>query len=198
VSEHVVNLHAYEPRSRANGPGVRAVIWFQGCSLGCPGCFNPASQPHTRPDGPPREDGRGVWPVRDLVARIRAEGDAIEGISVSGGEPFEQPESLLALLEAVRRDTELSVLVFSGHTREAIESEPLGPAILAHVDVLIDGPYVERLRLAEGLRGSSNQRIHLFSSRYTREVVERVPPAEIRISADGELMVTGIDPPKLD
>ncbi len=198
MSEHFINLHAYEPRSRANGPGVRAVIWVQGCTLACPGCFNPTSHPATVGDAPPREDGRGRWLIRDLAERIRSEGDAIEGLSISGGEPLEQAAALLALVEAVRRQTKLSVLLFSGHTREAIESLPLGPEILACVDVLIDGRYVARERLAEGLRGSSNQRIHLLTPRYTREMVERVPPAEISISKNGELMVTGIDPPKLD
>jgi len=192
-----VHLHAYEPRSRANGPGARAVLWFQGCSLGCPGCYNPATHDATLPvHGPPDAAGRGLWSVADLVARIRSEGDAIEGISVSGGEPTEQAAALLELLDAVRRETRLSALLFSGHTRAAIEAMPLGPEILARVDVLIDGRYFANQRLAQGLRGSANQRIHLLTDRYTVEEVERVPPAEIRISKGGDLVVTGIDPPR--
>lgn len=197
-AEPLVSLHAYESRSRANGPGVRAVLWFQGCSLGCPGCFNPATHDAARLAGPPRNGDRGLWTIGELVARLRSEGDTIEGISVSGGEPLEQAEALLALLDRVRRDLSLTVLLFSGHTRKAIEALPLGPAILALVDVLVDGRYVERKRLATGLRGSANQRIHLLSDRYSMADVDNVPPAEIRISASGEVVVTGIDPPPID
>src|SRR5262245_58092303 len=113
-----VNLHATMARSRANGPGWRFAIWFQGCSLGCPGCFNPTTHA--------AEPGQRV-PVEDLIERILAEGHAIEGVTVSGGEPFEQPAALLSLVRGLRRRAPgLSILVFSGYTRTEIERRPLG------------------------------------------------------------------------
>ena len=177
-----------EPRSRANGPGTRFVIWFQGCSLGCPGCFNP----DTHAPGP--RPGRTSHTVDELVAQILAQGDAIEGITLSGGEPFEQPDAALALVSAVRARTGLSILIFSGYTIEEVRELPQGPAILAQIDVLVDGRYEARQRLGRGLRGSANQRIHLLGDRYRAGDVEATPEAEIRIDARGQVVLTGVDP----
>jgi anaerobic ribonucleoside-triphosphate reductase activating protein len=179
-----VKLHAIEPRSRANGPGARFVVWFQGCTLGCPGCFNPT----THGDGPSSN-------VEDVIAQLRATRD-IEGLSLSGGEPLQQPEAALALLEAAR-GLGLSTLAFSGYTIEEIRAQPLGSAVLAQLDVLIDGRYVAGDRLATGLRGSANQRIQLLTSRYTLADVEATPVAEIRIGKTGEVVLTGVNPLKL-
>jgi anaerobic ribonucleoside-triphosphate reductase activating protein len=183
-----VNIHAIERRSRANGPGSRFVLWFQGCSLGCPGCFNPGTH------APTSQDRRTV---DVLVDEILAQGQAIEGISLSGGEPFEQPDAALALVSAVRARSELSILIFSGYTIEEIRAMPQGPAILAHIDVLVDGRYEARQRLGRGLRGSANQRIHLLSERYGVADVEATPEAEIRIDAQGRVVLTGVDPLRL-
>lgn len=180
-----IQLHAVIDRSRANGPGQRLAIWFQGCSLGCPGCFNPA----THPVGGERTD------AADLIDRALAQGDAIEGVTISGGEPFEQPDGLLALARGLRqRAPRLSILVFSGFTRQEVERRPLGPAILAAIDVLVDGRFVERRVLGRGLRGSDNQRIHLLTGRYTLEQIEATPTGEVVIGPDGVARVTGVAP----
>lgn len=183
-----LRVHAFEPRSRANGPGVRAVLWLQGCSLGCPGCYNPAT--HESATGELREPSA-------VVAELAGLADAIEGVSISGGEPFEQPEALLELVREIRAATSLSVLVFSGFTLEELRSQPLAPAVLEHVDVLIDGRYQAPQRLARGLRGSHNQRIQLLTARYTVADVEATPVAEIRIDPRGNVIATGVDPLKL-
>ena len=112
---------------------------------------------------------------------------------MSGGEPFEQPDGLLALVRAVRA-LGLSVLIFSGFTVDELRARPGGPAILALVDVLIDGRYLAGERRGRGLRGSANQRIHLLSGRYTLEQVERTPDAEVRIDAAGGLVISGVAP----
>lgn len=182
------NIHAIEPRSRANGPGTRLVIWFQGCSLGCPGCFNPDTH-----DGAPRARRA----VDALVDEILAQGDAIQGITLSGGEPFDQPAPVLALVQSVRARTGLSILIFSGYALDEIRAMPLGPAILADIDVLVDGRYEAPRRMGRGLRGSANQRIHLLTSRYRVEDVEATPEAEIRIDARGRVVLTGVDPLRL-
>jgi anaerobic ribonucleoside-triphosphate reductase activating protein len=188
-----VNVHAMEPRSRSNGPGTRFVIWFQGCSLGCPGCFNPDTH------APGARSRHTQHTVDELVAQMMAPGDAIEGVTLSGGEPFEQPDAALALVSAVRARTGLSILIFSGYTIEEIRELPhlQGPAILAHIDVLVDGRYEARRRLGRGLRGSVNQRIHLLGDRYRAGDVEATPEAEIRIDARGQVVLTGVDPLRL-
>jgi anaerobic ribonucleoside-triphosphate reductase activating protein len=183
-----VQLHAVEPRSRANGPGARFVVWFQGCTLGCPGCFNPA----THAGG-----GRSV-DVDELAQQLAdtARDHRIEGLTLSGGEPLQQPDAARALLDAARA-LGLSTLAFSGYTIDEIRALPGGPAVLARLDVLIDGRYVAADRLATGLRGSANQRIQLLTQRYTRADVEATPVAEIRIGPTGDVILTGVDPLKL-
>ncbi|CAN5923604.1 4Fe-4S single cluster domain-containing protein [soil metagenome] len=180
-----VRVHAVEPRSRANGPGARFVVWLQGCTLGCPGCFNPTTHDAS--------GGREVT-VAELVAQMAAA--KVEGLSLSGGEPLQQPAAATALLEAARA-LGMSTLAFSGYTIEEIRELPGGSEVLARLDVLIDGRYVSGHRLATGLRGSANQRIQLLTPRYTLADVEATPVAEIRIGPTGELVLTGVDPLKL-
>jgi anaerobic ribonucleoside-triphosphate reductase activating protein len=184
-----LRLHAVEPRSRANGPGARFVVWMQGCTLGCPGCFNPA----THDAGGGREVSVAEI-VDQLAAAQRAY--AIEGLSLSGGEPLQQPAAAAALLDAARA-LGLSTLAFSGYTADEIRALPGGPDVLARLDVLIDGRYVAGERLATGLRGAGNQRIQLLTSRYSLADVEATPVAEIRIGPAGDVVLTGVDPLKL-
>jgi anaerobic ribonucleoside-triphosphate reductase activating protein len=182
----IARVHAIEPRSRANGPGARFVVWLQGCTLGCPGCFNPTTHDGT--------GGRAV-DVAEVIAQLVAT-DGIEGLSLSGGEPFQQPADALALVTAARARG-LSTLAFSGYAFDEIRALPDGPAVLAGLDVLIDGRYRSGERLATGLRGSANQQIRLLTDRYTVADVEDTPVAEIRISPTGELVLTGVDPLKI-
>ncbi len=180
-----LRVHRFLPRSRANGPGVRAVLWLQGCSLGCSGCYNPATHPFTG----------GEWvPVEDLFARLAALGDGIDGLTVSGGEPLQQRPALLAFLQRVRRETPLSVLVFTGFAWEEVVRFPEAGELLACVDVLIAGRYEADRRLARGLVGSENKTVHFLTARYTAADLEAVPPAEVVIAADGEVVLSGIDP----
>jgi anaerobic ribonucleoside-triphosphate reductase activating protein len=171
-------IHATEPRSRANGPGTRFVVWMQGCTLACPGCFNPAT--HAL--------GGEELEIDALLARIPA---GVDGLTISGGEPLEQPAATLALLRGARARG-LSTLIFSGFTIDEIRARE--PAVLDTLDVLVDGRYVARERLGAGLRGSSNQRIHLLSDRHTLAEVEATPVAEVRIAPDGSVVLTGVAP----
>jgi anaerobic ribonucleoside-triphosphate reductase activating protein len=180
-----VRIHAIEPASRANGPGVRFVVWVQGCTLGCPGCFNPGTH---EPSG-----GQEVS-LADLLAQLEAA--RVEGLTISGGEPFQQIAEVTALLAEARR-LGLSTLVFSGYTLDEIRELPGGTDALARIDVLIDGRYLASDRLAIGLRGSRNQRIQLLSDRHARAEVEATPVAEIRIGPAGDMVITGVDPLKI-
>ncbi|MEO8552415.1 MAG: 4Fe-4S single cluster domain-containing protein, partial [Kofleriaceae bacterium] len=166
-----------------NGPGARFVVWFQGCTLGCPGCFNPTTHPAAGAD----------TAIEDVIAQLRAT-PGIEGLSLSGGEPLQQPAAAVALLDAARA-LGLSTLAFSGYALE--EAQAIAPEVVARLDVLIDGRYVAGERLATGLRGSANQRIRLLTPRYTLADVEATPVAEIRIGKTGEVILTGVNPLKL-
>ena len=126
-----VRIHAFEPVSRANGPGRRAVVWFQGCSLGCPKCFNPET--HAGDEGESVDAG-------ELALRVLRAGSRVEGVTFSGGEPSQQPSGLLEILAALA-SSHLTMLCFSGYTLGEIRRLPLGPAILDHLDVLVAGRY---------------------------------------------------------
>jgi anaerobic ribonucleoside-triphosphate reductase activating protein len=193
----LLNLHAFIPLSVANGPGKRAVIWTQFCSLGCPGCFNPETH---------SSEG-GEWvSVDNLFQKIVALGSIIEGITISGGEPFQQRTAVLELLQRVKTETSLSVVLFTGFTWEEIgkiESqksriEDCDPrsSILSCVDVLIAGRYDASQHLARDLRGSSNKTVHFLTDRYKMEDLQSVPLAEIIITPKGDVVMTGIDPLK--
>ncbi len=138
-------------------------------------------------------------PVAELAAQLAAATGSgpdkiLDGLSLSGGEPMQQPAAALALLRSAR-GLGLSTLMFSGYTIDEIYE--ISPDVLAELDVLIDGRYVSTERHATGLRGSANQRIHVLTDRYTLAEVEATPVAEIRISPTGELSLTGVDPLKL-
>ncbi|NIA05902.1 MAG: 4Fe-4S cluster-binding domain-containing protein [Proteobacteria bacterium] len=179
----VLRIHGFLAESYANGPGKRAVIWVQGCPLACPRCWNPDLQD---PGG-----GRTVG-IESLMGRLTALPD-IEGLTVSGGEPTEQAAPLAMLLEQVRRQTGLSVLLFSGRTMARIKSMAGGSRLLAATDVLIDGPYDHRLANADGAwPASTNQNILFLTDRYTIFDFADIPGLEIFIRPDGIIVTTGI------
>jgi anaerobic ribonucleoside-triphosphate reductase activating protein len=180
----VLRIHHLLPFSRANGPGARAVLWTQGCSLSCPGCFNPDTHPVA---------GGEAVPVDELFARL-AVLDGVEGLTVSGGEPLQQRPALLALLRRVRRETPLSVLVFTGYSWDEVQRLPGAADLPACIDVLIAGRYEEGRRLARDLRGSANKTVHFLTGRYAPADLQAVPEAEVVIEPDGEVVVSGIDP----
>ena len=94
-----------------------------------------------------------------------------------------------------------STLMFSGYAMSELydraRTEPAVALALASCDVIIDGRYRASERLAEGLRGSANQHINLLSARYSLRDVENTPVAEVRISPDGLVVLTGVNPLKL-
>src|SRR5690606_20582371 len=104
-----------------------------------------------------------------LLAEVAGEAAArgLDGLTLSGGEPLQQAPAALELLLGARR-LGLSTLVFSGYTLDEIRAQALGPAVLAHVDVLVDGRYVAGDRVGAGLRGSANQQLHILGRRHTR------------------------------
>ena len=180
-----LKLHSHLNLSFSNGPGARMVIWVQGCSLGCPGCFNPETHDF--------EKGELVS-VPDLVDKALNLSTKIEGITISGGEPFQQPDALFELLKQVKERTELSVLVFSGFTLREIEEQPALKRSLPCIDILIAGRYAENLPEPNKWLGSANQQQHLLTDRYTQKDLQSVPKTEVQITSDGEIRKSGIDP----
>jgi anaerobic ribonucleoside-triphosphate reductase activating protein len=185
MSVGTLRVHHIEPLSRANGPGLRTVIWFQGCTLGCPGCFNPQTHPF---------EGGEVWTVEGLLQAVMPYADQSEGLTLSGGEPLQQGEGLVDFLTQVRRRTPWSVILFTGYTWEEVQTLPWGHAVLNQLDVVIAGRYQAKRRLARGLLGSTNKTVHFLTSRYSMADLEQVPESEVMIDMNGRVRISGIDP----
>ena len=160
--DETLRLYMHVPRTRTLGPGVRYAIWVQGCPFRCPGCLTP--------DALSSEGGHPV-PLEALAEDILAT-DGIEGLTLSGGEPFAQAAPLAALIRLLRAHRDLGVIVYSGFRLEALRRKAAQSfnagiaALLRETDLLIDGLYVAALDDGRSLRGSANQRIHPLTDRY--------------------------------
>lgn len=180
-----------------NGPGERYGVWVQGCKHHCPGCLNPATLPPLPDDYgqfiPPSTKG---WvEIKTLLEWISKEhaDNPLEGITISGGEPFDQYEALYELLVGAGR-LGLGTIVFTGNTREELmDSEETRRFFVPHpvMDVLIDGAYDRTDVIKDQLKGSANQRIILLTDRYRNSELIPPGPLECIIEPDGTVIYSG-------
>ena len=133
-------------------------------------------------------------PCDQVFDWIRQQQNHVEGITISGGEPFLQPHALSYLLNRVRFETALSSIVFTGFTWKAIREDSQFTPLFQLIDVLIAGPYRHSERTATGLTGSTNKTFHFFTNRYTHKDFVATPSAEIVLGPDGNIQFSGIDP----
>lgn len=172
----LINIHSIIQKSRVNGPGERFVIWTQGCRKMCKGCYNPETWSHYKND---------LISVDVLINMVRESG--CSGVTITGGDPFEQSKELLYLLMGLRElDLVDGVIVFSGYTIDEIRANEIMSKCLDYLDVLIDGRYVESERIYNGLAGSSNQNFHIFSSKISSDSLNM--DQEIEIHSLGDLI----------
>ena len=190
MSDILLNVADIQRRSRVNGPGVRSVVWVQGCTIGCPGCFNPHTHAHEKRHLiDPRQLGRDL-------ARL----PGTDGITLSGGEPFEQAAACTVLAETIRSAGH-SVMAFTGYRFDVLRKCPT-PAVqrlLGTIDLLVAGPYVADLEGDGALwRGSTNQTVHALTDRLAAAIdtdPETAPAVEITL--DGKnLTATGFPEPQ--
>lgn len=176
-----IKLAAFLPHSRANGPGLRSVLWVQGCSLRCAGCFNPDFQPYS---------GGYESTVDGVISLLLAQTDT-EGVSFSGGEPFAQAVALAGVAEAVRAAGK-GVMIFTGFEAATLQTSrnPGVQRLLAAADLLAAGPYRRDLPQRHPLLASTNQELHYLTERY-RGVELGPRRSEFRIGTDGVVSVTG-------
>ncbi|MCI0482375.1 MAG: radical SAM protein [Candidatus Dadabacteria bacterium] len=179
-----LNVHGLIPRSLVNGPGERFVIHLQGCGRRCPGCINPDSH---------SSEPRTIMTVDELFDSVRAV-NGIEGITFSGGEPFDQIDGCIEFMKRVKDETGLSILMYTGYTIEEIQRMPLGHAFLEHIDILVDGPYIQGLRCESGFLPSTNQRVLFLSDRYGPDDIDVPGEFEIHVHPDGRIVITGLPP----
>ena len=145
-------LYRLYHQSTVDGPGRRSVVQVSGCSIRCPGCFVP--QTHEL------ENGSEV-PIASIVNEIVANRAIHDGVTILGGEPFDQPGSVAELVSRLKHHN-LDITIYSGYKIEALiaRKDPSTDYILTHVDILIDGPFLyEDASRAGEYRGSKNQRL---------------------------------------
>jgi anaerobic ribonucleoside-triphosphate reductase activating protein len=176
-----INLHSVIPSSRVNGPGNRMVIFFQGCDNNCPGCFNPTLR---------NFDIRSQYLPEEIFTRHLTNG--IDGITVSGGEPFLQPKGLLELLKTAVETYALSTVVYSGFTIKELMNIPECAVCLDFIDVLVDGRYsISKNEPTLLARGSTNQRFCFLSDCYEKADFYMPGKVEVIIDINGTVTQTG-------
>src|ERR1035441_2621411 len=194
---HAMLVHTIMPASRANGPGLRCVVFVQGCNLGCPGCWNHWGHAF-----------RGTeFAVGTVLAEvvIRHRQYSVEGVTFSGGEPMQQADDLAALLEGLRSTLpRLSIGMFTGYSEEELETGryftrhgverdqrvALWRSIRSQLDFAVMGRYDRLQPSLAPLRAIPNQALRLFSARHT-DMDFSVQTVEITIAADGLTRITG-------
>ena len=190
-------IHGLVNGSRVNGPGLRTVVYFQGCTLGCRFCWNKETHAFSG-------DERGVADVTDSVVSAHRE-CPLNGVTFSGGEPMQQADALLALMESLRdRLPGLSFGVYSGYSEPELasgrywcrcdltqrEKEDTLRRIKSHLDFAVLGRYLAGNPSALALRTSTNQKLMLFSDRYREEeFIEQ--EVEVHLDAQGTVQMTG-------
>jgi anaerobic ribonucleoside-triphosphate reductase activating protein len=166
------------------GPGRRVGIWVQGCSIGCKGCISRDTW---------AADGGRQMPVADLLAWCeQASAGAPDGVTISGGEPFEQPPALAELLRGLARwraraRLDFDLLCYSGYPLATLRAKHA--ALLGLLDAVIAEPYVDALPSAHPWCGSSNQRVTPLSPRgqrrYAKPPDAAAPAKRIQTLVDG-------------
>ena len=147
-----LRLYMTAPCSEVLGPYKRFIVWVQGCNKRCKGCIAKDSW---------ASDGGEIVKVDELAEKIILQ-DAIEGITISGGEPFLQQELLCELIKKVREHRDLGVILYTGMNYDEIKDSDLARC----ADLIIDGEYIEEKNDNKSLRGSSNQNVICLTDRY--------------------------------
>lgn len=144
-----VRLAGLLPSSLVNGPGIRMVIFAQGCIHNCEGCFNQ----HTH-----SFDGGEEINCEEIINKIKKD-PFLKGVTFSGGDPFEQPNQFKWLADEIHK-LGLNIWSYTGYTFEELLKDSEKYELLKSIDILVDGKFVISLKSDKcKFRGSTNQRI---------------------------------------
>ena len=154
-----IQLYMIQPMTKALGPFERFAIWVQGCQKRCLGCISPDAQPI---------DGGFTVSVSELAHEILNTPN-IEGITISGGEPFLQQDALCDLIDQIRLKYDLGVMVYTGMQYSEIKNTPLAQ----RCDLIIDGEYIDSQNDGKSLRGSANQNAICVTNRYSQYIQQQ-------------------------
>lgn len=185
IPANFVNVAETIQSTRLLGPGNRAVLWVRGCYAHCKGCIAPEWQ------SPMPEHYRTI---ESLVKELVIDNPAVEGITISGGEPFLQANGLANFVRLCKQQKELNYIVYSGYEYRNLKNNVVRGAVelLDEIDVLIDGRYEKELNQDQGLYGSGNQQVHYLTDRLMEfDFSRQQRQVEFRIG-DGELFLIGV------
>lgn len=176
------NLAHIEPTTHIYGPGPRYTLWLQGCNLACRGCWNKqmwSHKPHT------------LLHRKTLLEQI-LETKNINGITLLGGEPLQQANNTLWLIEQIRQHSQLNILVYTGYEPNEIKEQGVWDRLTDYADLIISGRYEQSLRnINQQWRGSENQQlIYPTNSRLTAQD-NNLNEIEIIISEQGAVTTLG-------
>ena len=178
MMDNTIQIGHIEPCSHIYGPGQRFVIWVQGCTLGCKGCWNQQFWP--------AEGGNGKT-IDELMKEINSIPDT-EGITLLGGEPLQQSSMVLELIQRCQQN-DLSVFLYTGY--EPKEFDEIMQSCFDSSDIVVTGRYVQSLRNTSlRWRGSTNQVIHFPTPRYRGMDITEAREIEVKIK-DGKVIMYG-------
>lgn len=183
MKKRSLNVAAILKNSCSSGPGIRDVIWVQGCSIGCKGCINQSFLPH---------EPRKIISVDVLLKHFKARRNKIDGCTLLGGEPTEQPEAVGELLQGIKK-LGLSTIVFSGNSLSKLQKKSQYKKILENTDLLIDEPFISELYQEDlYLRGSINQNFHFLGDQWTSETFPKNKVTGEVIIQENKMRMQGI------
>lgn len=176
----MLNIHRVITSTKAEGPGIRTCIYFQGCSHHCDECF-----------------AKDTWSFDDRilmsqeeVMKVIMEDTSSEGVTLLGGEPLDQYNEVLELCKRIHRAGK-TIILFTGYTLNEIKCDGKFVDILKYIDVLIDGPFQKDCRdFSRPMVGSQNQNFIFLSDRYSMDDFGS-NKVEIRISPSGIITING-------
>lgn len=167
------------------GPGRRLGIWVQGCSIHCPGCLSA--------DLWPFEGGRAI-DIAQLVNLLAQITEPFDGITITGGEPFDQYEALIAFCAFLKQKTGQEVFCFSGYYLDELLDKFPDRLFLNYLDYLLDGRYIAEQHDNHNVRGSFNQRLYKFENGQANLQNDffQSPKWSIAITPDQRIFMAGI------
>ena len=180
-----IRIYDLIEKSRANGPGIRFAIYFQGCQFKCLGCINP--QTHDINAGL-------LTSTEAIIEAIYNRKDEIEGVTFTGGEPLLQLKPLFEICRTVKK-WNLTVLLSTGFETEELEKQPnLFSILTQNFDVIISGRFHHKEYIGTGMVGSANKRIILNSTKYCANDIINPIKMEIEVTPHGiRVAGTGIN-----
>lgn len=167
------------------GEGKRIGIWVQGCDLGCKGCINMTLW--NNDNGKPIN----VLDTYNLIIDLCEEYD---GITISGGEPFQQYEALITFIHLIKKNTSLGIYCFTGYELDEINKLYPDKLYLKYIDKLVTGRYIGEKHSDDNIKGSSNQKLYNFINEKPIEIKENrtVNKLGLYVGLDGQIQMTAI------